>query len=330
MSFSVSSADITALYTGIQLQIMNAYNQYTPQLRGFAIETTSSQVQEAYPLGALNATLTRWDGNREATGYLQKTQYVINGKPWQKKIAIARQDIELKGRTLDMSNVAALMGKAAKAKYDELIAEKLQNGASSTCIDGKNFFATDHPIVPWDSGYGQYTNLRTGGFNLNRANFRIALQYLRSLRGWDRQPFEVDHVYLVIPPQLHSLAQEIVEATFAANDGTQTGTSVGSNNVDVNKAQIIVSQKLSTEPAVWYLISVVKPPSGKIDTSAAWGQSGPLAGPFVVQKWRDLEIVPRFDLASENVFERDEYEIGLSLGMEASYLLPQHAVRCEG
>lgn len=329
MAFVASAADITALYTGIQLQIMSAYLQYTPQLRGFAIEVNSNQVQEAYPLGALNATLSRWDGNREATNYLQKTQYVVNGKPWQKKIPIARQDVELKGRTLDLSNVAALMGKAAKAKYDELIAEKLQTGTANTCIDGTFFFNTAHPIVPWDSAYGTYTNLRTG-FALNRANFRTAYQYMLSLRGWDRQPFEVDHFYLVVPPQLQAIAQEIVEATFAANDGTQAGTSVGSNNVDVKKAQIVVSQKLATEPTVWYLLSVIKPPSGVIDTSAEWGKGGPLAGPFVVQKWRELEIVPRFSLESENVFERDEYEIGLSLGLEAGYLLPEHAVRCEG
>lgn len=329
MAFVVSAADITALYTGIELQIRDAYFRYTPQLRGLAIEINSNQVQEAYPVQAINATLERWNGNRDATNYLQKVQYIVNGKPWQRKIAISRQDVELKGRTLDMSTVSALMGKAAKAKYDELIASLLQNGAATTCIDGTAFFNTTHPIVPWDVSYGTYTNLRTS-FALNRANFRTAYQAMRALKGWDRQPFEVDHFCLLVPPQLESIGQEIVVTNFAANDGTQAGTSVASNNVDMGKAQLIVSQKLANEPAVWYLLSVIKPPSGKIDTSAEWGKGGPLAGPFAVQKWRELEIVPRFDLTSENVFERDEYEIGLSLGLEAGYLLPEHAVRCEG
>lgn len=330
MAFTTASADITALYTGIELQVRDAYMRYTQQLRGFAVEINSTQVQEAYPIQAINATLQRWDGNRDATNYLQKVQYIVNGKPFQRKIAIARQDVELKGRTLDMSFVAASMGKAAKAKYDELIASLLQNGSTTTCIDGKAFFATDHPIVPWDVSYGTYTNLRTSSFTLNRSNFRTAYQYLRALKGWDRQPFEVDQFYLVVPPQLEAIGQEIVVSSFAANDGTQAGTSVASNNVDMNKATLVVSQKLASEPAVWYLISTVKPPSGVPLSTAPWGQGGPLAGPFAMQRWRELEIVPRFDLTSENVFERDEYEIGLSLGLEAGYLLPEHAVRCEG
>lgn len=330
MAFTTAAADITALYTGIELQIRDAYMRYTPQLRGFAIEINSNQVQEAYPVQAINATLNRWNGNRDASNYLQKVQYIVNGKPWQNKIAIARQDVQLKGRTLDMSVVSALQGKAAKAKYDELIASLLQNGSSTACIDGSNFFSTTHPIVPWDPAYGTYTNLRSPGFTLNRANFRTVYQYMRALKGWDRQPFEVDHFYLVVPPQLEAIGQEIVVTSFAANDGTQAGTSVASNNVDMNKAQLVVSQKLAGEPAVWYLLSTIKPPSGVPDPTAEWGKGGPLAGPFAMQKWRDLEIVPRFDLTSENVFERDEYEIGLSLGLEAGYLLPEHAVRCEG
>lgn len=329
MAFQVTSADINALYTGIELQLRDAYLKYTPQLRGFAIEITSTTVREAYPIQAIQATMNRWVGNRISTNFIQKTVFLDNGRPWQNKISIARQDVELKGRTLDMGTVAAMQGKAAKAKYDDIIRDLLQAGASTVCVDGTNFFNATHPKVPWDSAAGTFSNLRTS-FPLTRANFRTAYQGMLALTGWDGQPFEVDHFYLVVPPQLQAQAQDIVESRFAPVDGTQTGTSVAANNVDYGKASLVVSQKLNLEPAVWYLISTIKPPGGVPDAAAEWGQGGPLAGPFVVQRWRELEVVPRFSLDSENVFERDEYEIGISLGLEGGYLLPQHAVRCEG
>lgn len=329
MAFQTTAADINALYTGIELQLRDAYLKYTPQLRGFAIEITSTTVREAYPIQAIQATMDRWVGNRESRSLIQKTQYIENGRPWQNKISIARQDVELKGRTLDMGTVAAMQGKAAKAKYDEIIRDLLQNGASTVCIDGANFFSASHPVVPWDAAQGTFSNLRTS-FPLTRANFRTAYQAMLALRGWDLQPFEVDQFYLVVPPQLQSQAQDIVDSPFAPVDGTQTGTSVAANNVDYKKAKIVVSQKLALEPDVWYLISTITPPAGVPDASAEWGKGGPLAGPFAVQRWRELEVVPRFSLDSENVFERDEYEIGISLGLEGGYLLPQHAVRCQG
>lgn len=326
--FAVSSADLNALYTGIQLQLLGAYNRYTPQLRGLAIETVSTQMREAYPIQAISATMQRWQGNRDISNLIQKVQYLDNGKPWSNVIAIKRQDIELKGRTLDMSQIAIRQGKAAKALIDEILKTLLQGGASAPCIDGKNFFATDHPVVPWDSDAGTYTNLRTN-FPLNRANFRTAYQYMLGLKGWDKQPFEVDKFYLVVSPGNQAIGQEIVESSFAAMPGTETGTSVGANNVDRGKAQLIVSQKLSNEDSTWYLISTEQVPDVP-EKDAAFGKGGPLAGPFVLQQWRSLEVVPRFSLESENVFQRDEYEIGLSQGLEGGYLLPQHAVRCVG
>lgn len=328
MSFVTSNADLNALYTGIQQQILDAYLRYRRQMRGMAIEVMSTNVREAYPIQAIKATMTRWAGNREIGNLLQKVQYVENGKPWQNAIAIARKDVELKGRTLDLGRVAAMQGKAAKAQYDEIVKSLLQNGASTVCIDGANFFSATHPVVPWDASYGTFTNLRTT-FPLNRANFRIAYQAMLALKGWDLQPFEVDKFYLVIPPQLQAQAQDIVDNPFAPVDGTQTGTSVAANNVDYRKAEIIMSQKLSNESDVWYLVSTIRPPAGEIDQDAEFGQTGPLAGPFAIQQWRALEVVPRFSPESNNVFERDEYEIGISLGLEGGYLLPQHAVRCE-
>lgn len=332
MSFQSSSTDLTALYTGIQLQIRDAYLKAKPKMRGMAIEVLSTNVREAYPLQAIAATLARWNGNRPSTNLVQRTQYVENGKPWTRKITISRQDLELKGRTLNMGTIAAQLGKAAKMKPDEIIVSLLQNGASTVCVDGANFFSATHPVVPWDASYSTFTNYRTGGFTLNRANFRTAYQGMLALQGWDLQPFEVDRFYLVVPPQLQATAQEIVEMSFAAVNGTQGGGSVGANNPDMGKAKVIVSQKLSNEPAVWYLLSTVQPPAGEIDVEGDFGSLGsaPLAGPFAIQRWRELEIVPRFSLDSENVFERDEYEIAVAIGLEGGYLLPHHAVRCEG
>lgn len=329
MAFQVSSTDLTALYTGIQLQVRDAYSVARPKLRGFAVEVMSENMREAYPIQAISATLERWSGSRPTSNLIQRTQYIDNGDAWSKKIAIKRKDIELKSRTLNMGTVSAQMGKAAKMKPDEIIVSLLQSGSSTACIDGVNFFSTSHPVVPWDSSYGTFSNYQASGFALNRTNFRAAYQGMLALRGWDLQSFEVDQFYLVVPPQLQSTAQEIVLSEFAGQATGGTTDFVHGTNIDKGKAKVVVSQKLSTEATTWYLLSVVQPPAGEIDQEAAFGAPGgaPLSGPFAIQMWRPLEIVPRFSLDSENVFERDEYEIGLSIGLEGGYLLPQHAFR---
>lgn len=328
MGFEVSANDVQTLYTGIQLSLRDAYNKYMPKMSGLAMQVVSSQMREAYPLQAINATMTRWTGDRSISNLIQKTVYLDNGKPWQETIGISRQDLELKGRTLNMGSIAAKQGKAAKALEDQIIKTLLQNGASQVCVDGVNFFSASHPVIPWESGAGTFTNYRTS-FGLTRANFRTAYQYMRALKGWDTLPFDSgDYQYiLLVPPQLESIAQTIVEADLVANDGTAGGTSVASQNVDKGKAKVVVSPLLIAEADVWYLISL-DPSMGA--SSSEFGVSAPLAGPFVLQQWRPLEVTPMFNLTDPNVFFQDQYLIGINRGLEGGYLLPQHALRCEG
>ena len=90
---------------------------------------------------------------------------------------------------------------------------------------------------------------------------------------------------------------------------------------------MVVSPLLISEADVWYLISL-DPSMGA--ASSEFGVSAPLAGPFVLQQWRPLEVTPMFNLTDPNVFFQDQYLIGINRGLEGGYLLPQHALRCEG
>jgi phage major head subunit gpT-like protein len=327
--FNITSTDILAMATLLDTTLRDAYLAYTPTLTGCGIiRTVDEDVRGAYPVQAASSTMTRWVGARESTNLWQETIYIENGKPFQQLIPVSRRDMQLLGKALNVSSIAMREGKSARALVDTLIADKLKNGKTITAVDGKAFFATDHPVSPKNSGLGTYTNLRTS-FPLNRANFRTAYQDLKALKGWDGLPFQVDGVILLVPPAMEAQAQSILKEGLVANDGTASGTSVASVNVDVGKARLIVSPML-LESDVWYLLSYIGQYNDPVMNGTEFdSQNRIVTGPFAIQQWRPLEFVPQVDLTSPSVFQYDEFQFGISRGVEVGFLLPEHAVRCE-
>lgn len=327
--FTATANDILALATAAQMSLRDAFTSYKPSLTGTTMRASATTVKRAaYPVQAIDATLERWNGSLESENQLQKIVYVENGKPYAKMISLSRQDLQLMPQLLQFNNTAIQLGVATRALEDQKIARALRDGSSSLCIDEKNFFAADHPVSPWDPSLGTYPNLRTS-FPLNRTNFRTAYQAMRGLKGWNGLPYIVDGVILLVPRALEAIGQEILQPGLVANAGTASGTSVASVNVDAGKAQLVVSDVL-LEDTVWYLLSYRGTYNAPVDSGAFGSSNSIIAGPMVIQEWRPLEMVPQTDLTSPSVFNYDEYQIKVSRGVEVGYMLPQHAVRCEG
>lgn len=311
MAHVISSADLLALYTGYKSTYEDTFDSVVPQFEGVYGMETSEMEREAYPISAMTSIMERWNGDRTFSDLLTKVVYVDNGVPFQKAFAIKRRDLELR-KKIQIEAAAKAHGKAAKLLEDDLIVTALQGGASAVWApDGLFFFAATgapHLVTPWDSSQGTWFNLRTS-FGLTAANAQTILTDLRSRKGWDGRSMNFSQFEIIVPSALEFTARRIFEQEFSSDPGVSTAG--GNSNVLFRRATVRVCSALDAEPTVWYMRATDGDP------------------PFVIQEWRPLEIVRRFDLTSEAVFSRDEYQIGSSRGVEGARMLPHGIVRCE-
>lgn len=78
---------------------------------------------------------------------MPRYQDAPRNRTFENTISIPREDIEddLVGV---YSGAFKMLGQDAALHPDELVFELLKGGASQLCYDGKNFFATNHPVNP--------------------------------------------------------------------------------------------------------------------------------------------------------------------------------------
>ncbi len=85
-----------------------------------------------------------WLGDRQISS-LEPKAYEVESKDWEATIEVDRDDIE--DDQLGLYNpIVAALAQEAKRHPEKLIADLMAAGFATTCYDGKNFFATDHPV----------------------------------------------------------------------------------------------------------------------------------------------------------------------------------------
>jgi phage major head subunit gpT-like protein len=85
-----------------------------------------------------------WLGDRQISS-LEPRAYQVETKDWEATIEVERNDIE--DDQLGFYNpIVAALAQEARKHPERLIAEMMNGGFATACFDGKNFFATDHPV----------------------------------------------------------------------------------------------------------------------------------------------------------------------------------------
>lgn len=308
MAHQISAADVLAIFTGYKTTMMNAFAETDVEL-GHLVSMESSELErEAYPISAMAAVMQRWNGDRKFQDLLTKVVYVENGQKWEHSYAFQRRDIQLR-RKMQVEQAAIAAGKAAKLLNDDLVVTALQGGTAAAYVDGVNFFATNHPIVPWDATVGTYANRKTG-FGLTAANVQTVLTEMRGRRGWDNRPMRLRQFTITVPSALEWTARRILEQELSSDPGVATAG--GNTNILKGRATVKVASLLDDEPTVWYISADDSP-----------------VKPFALQEWQPLEVAMITDLNSEAVFHRDQFESGQSRGVEIGRMLPHAITRCE-
>ncbi len=199
-----------------------------------------------------------------------------------------------------------------------------QTGARQNGLDGLTHWNTAHPVDLYDAAKGTYCNDFTGGVAVNGktvggAFSPVALgtlfEEMVSRKGEDGEPLQVMPDTLLIPPQLKTTAEILVNSAYysPAAIGNLTGQ-VGAveNPYKSFGLRIVVAPELAAAPTVWYLL----------DTKKA-------IKPFIFQQRQAPNFVNRIDERDPVVFDQHQYIMGVdargALGWGPAFLSSKSA-----
>lgn len=255
MAGVMAPADVQALFTGAKLEMQKVYDEYIPDFTGCYEEIPSAAAREGYVITASAGALERLSAAKQHMGSsFTKTLYVENGEPWAKFLEVTESQIEDRTALNLLSQQSRALGIEAKALDDDLIVSALQSGTTIDWVDGKKFFATDHPVNPWGAYSGSWSNLFTGT-GLTPTNFETVWKEIMGRVGWNNRPLKLrGELQLWLPTQQYIKGQRITEQGLSSDPGVTTAG--GNTNVNFGKAKARHMPSLNGEPTVWYLALV--------------------------------------------------------------------------
>ena len=290
---------------GLRAEYQEAYDAYVANSDGIAMVVNSTTQTENYSwLGAV-PRMRVFNGERKPVK-IGNYKYSIDNEEYEASIAIDLKDVD-DDQTGKYAILAGQIGESSAMFPDELLyGTLLPGGFSALAYDGQYFFDTDHSV----GASGNQTNLITAklgptGFGAARAAlYRFKDDYGRPLNT-------VLKLILVIPPELLSTAEQLVNNKFLAS---------GADNQYYQAAEIRVNPWL-TDVNAWYLINNV----GTVK-------------PFVIQNRKREELVVLGHLPgaasvvnqSEAEFMRRKVYVGTYWRGAVGYGLFQKAVASTG
>ena len=151
----INQANLSTMYVALNT-IFNAAFEGTPSFHEqIAMVVPSNSRVNDYKFMLQFPMLQEWIGDRQIRSLAASTFQIVN-KDYEATVEVDRNDIEDDQLGIYHPIVAEL-GRAAKEHPDFLLAKLLNEGFTTTCYDGKAFFATDHQV-----GSGTQSNFGGG------------------------------------------------------------------------------------------------------------------------------------------------------------------------
>jgi phage major head subunit gpT-like protein len=160
-----------------------------------------------------------------------------------------------------VSDWAAQAGAAMALAPQYQAVALIQAGETALAYDGKAFYATDHPVNPFDTSKGAYSNLMAGlpladgDGNPIEQNFALAEARMRSFKMPNGRNRNLGPTMLVVPPELKRPALTITGAKFiSATENVQASSFQAKWNGKIHDGvEVIVINELSESPDDWYI-----------------------------------------------------------------------------
>ncbi len=296
----VNQATLQTLNRSFKAVFEKAFESMEPAIMALSMQVTSTSYMEEYGWLKAMTELREWIGDRHVE-QLAVEGYTLRNKKFEKTIAVSREDIE-DDRIGMYEPRVRMLAALARRHPGGLLISLLQDGETTPCYDGAEFFDTQHP----NGDQGVFSNLLDNS-PLSATNYESARELMMSYVTESGDSLGLPPDTLVVPPQLEKEAREILNSTAIIGDGTAGGSK---SNVWHGSADLIVEPRLSNKAGEWYLASLKMP-----------------FKPFIFQTRRAVELKAMDNPDDPNVFFKDEYLYGVDYRGAAGYGLPHLIVK---
>ncbi len=172
---------------------------------------------------SLAATFFEIDNSDSGSGLLLTRNEIEDNR-------MMRPGMSQAGPTLDYAaNWARQIGGAAAYWPQEKMFALIAAGETTHGYDGVNYFATNHPVNPYDTGAGNYSNLHAAlpidvtnaaSLNVAAANFAKAVASVRALKQPNGKPRMLRVKAALCGPTEEKRITEILATKFFGQDGS--------------------------------------------------------------------------------------------------------------
>lgn len=234
----------------------------------------------------------------------------IKSKTWQDGITELAEVIEAPDFIGWMEQPAAIAA-AGQSLPNDIIAGLIE--ANPVGYDGKNFFASDHPVNVFDTSMGTFDNDYTGaGTDPSLANLALAMAGFDQMVGPNGQPAGYRMTHVFHPPSQTQKWKELLERDLIIAAGA--GSTFGAVNNIYKGAVIPVPLYELSNTTQWYPASIGAKPG---------------AYPWIVQAEDTPEEIRR-DKTSDYYAETLKVSIAYVLRANGVLALPQTMQRWAG
>ncbi len=159
---AINNATLTALRTMVRSEFQGALANVEPKYMQIATVVPSNTKSNTYGwLGSMPG-FREWVGPRVIND-IKEHSYSITNKTYENTIGISRDDVE--DDTIGTFRPMVQMLAQEGAEFpDEKVFGLLEDGFTTLCYDGQNFFDTDHPVNASHDGTGanaSVSNIKT-------------------------------------------------------------------------------------------------------------------------------------------------------------------------
>ncbi len=193
--------------------------------------------------------LRKWIGDRVVNNVALRT-YSLSNDPYEDTIGLDEfnvRDNKINAFAPAVQNLA----EQAKKWGDVLFFGSQQGGANTgaiaeglsfTTYDGQPFFSASHPVNVDDASFGTQSNLALGS-GLTSAAYFTARQTMRSYRGADNMPLNVNPSLLMVPAYYEAQAVQIAQTQWTAPSAAlgQNAPAVVQQNPLYGTADVLVA-----------------------------------------------------------------------------------------
>lgn len=313
----ITPANLDALFISFNQQFKDSYMGVPqPLLESIGTRIPSNTRDQRYPIvQSLSGAMRQWTGERQLQNIFLDGFVVTNAK-WENSLVIERTDIEDDQYGVYSSMLIPNLARHAKLLPDQQIALQINNGNSTKCYDGQNFFSTTHPTDPSGQTSGNQSNALTGVAFSGTALAKVQAA-MQNFLGPDGLPMGCYGDTILVPPSLEYAADVIANSTFFPEVKNGNASVFGAQaNPWKGRYNVVSSPWLSDtgDPttAIWYLLD------------CRYKEQRPFF-------WQDREapqLVSMVDPSNPAVFFQDRFFMGARARGAASNSLWFRAIRC--